>query len=205
VKAVVLSAVFDAPARCLFQNFNQFNGYSGCPFCLTKGESVKTSKKGHTLTYPYDLNSDTGHGASRTHKSTLEIAKEIHSDMVRTAKKKTVCGVKGFSCFMFVRGFDIIRSIAIDYMHGALLGVVKMSTKLWFDSCFRGSPFSVYKHLKDVDNRLMSIKPPDCIPRPPRPISSHIKFWKASEYRSFILFYAVPCLWGILGADHFEH
>ena len=37
VKAVLLSAVFDAPARAAVQNFVQFNGYFGCSTCLAKG------------------------------------------------------------------------------------------------------------------------------------------------------------------------
>ncbi|XP_071795450.1 uncharacterized protein [Asterias amurensis] len=202
---MLLSSVFDSPARCLFQNFIQFNGYYGCPFCLAKGQSVKTSVTGSTQTYPFMVDSDTGHGEPRTHQSTMQFAKEAHDIMVKTGGKKVVYGVKGYSCFCFVQKFDIIRSVAIDYMHGVMLGVVKMCTKLWFDSKFRTKPFSIFKKVKDVDRRLVNITPPNSISRPPRPISTHIKFWKASEYRSFLLFYAVPCLWGILPDEYFKH
>ena len=34
-------------------------------------------------------------------------------------------GVKGLSWFLYVPGFNIIRGITIDYVHGTLLGVVK--------------------------------------------------------------------------------
>ena len=35
-------------------------------------------------------------------------------------------GVKGYSWVIFVPQLDIIRAVAIDYMHGTLLGVTKM-------------------------------------------------------------------------------
>lgn len=34
---------------------------------------------------------------------------------------------------MFVPGFDIIKAVAVDYMHGTLLGVVKMLLQLWMN------------------------------------------------------------------------
>ena len=44
VKGILLSAVFDSPARCLFQEFVQFNGGAmGCPFCKPPGETVGTA------------------------------------------------------------------------------------------------------------------------------------------------------------------
>jgi len=36
-----------------------------------------------------------------------------------------VSGVREYSWFMFIRGFDIIKGVAVDYMHCVLLGVTK--------------------------------------------------------------------------------
>lgn len=33
-----------------------------------------------------------------------------------------------------IDGFDIIRGMPVDYMHGVLLGVVKMLLAKWFDA-----------------------------------------------------------------------
>ncbi|XP_070549520.1 uncharacterized protein [Ptychodera flava] len=77
VRVILLSAVFDAPARCMFMECVQFNGMYGCPYCLAPGETVKTSVRGHTRAYPYDReNPATGHKEERTHKSTFKFAKE---------------------------------------------------------------------------------------------------------------------------------
>ena len=48
VRCLLLCGTFDAPAKCLFQSFVQFNGSYGCPYCLHPGKTVKTSEKGHT-------------------------------------------------------------------------------------------------------------------------------------------------------------
>lgn len=65
---------FDSPARCLFMEMTQFNGYFGCPFCLSPGESVKTSERGQIHAYPYNLDSVTGHGELRTNEKFIHDA-----------------------------------------------------------------------------------------------------------------------------------
>ena len=54
LRGILLSGTMDAPAKCLMQNFVQFNGFSGCPYCLHKGTSVKTSARGHSHAYPFN-------------------------------------------------------------------------------------------------------------------------------------------------------
>lgn len=43
LRGILLCATMDAPAKCLMQNFVQYNGFSGCPYCLDQGTTVKTS------------------------------------------------------------------------------------------------------------------------------------------------------------------
>lgn len=56
-----------------------------------------------------------------------------------------------------------------------------------------------------VDKRLLEIKPPTVITRIPRSIQHHVKFWKATEYRNWLLYYSLPCLKGILPDDYYQH
>ena len=68
VHCLLLCGTFDAPAKCLFQSFVQFNDSYGCPYCLHPGKTVKTSEKGHTHAYPFNRdNLQTGHFKIRTH------------------------------------------------------------------------------------------------------------------------------------------
>ena len=195
----------DAPAKCLMQNFVQFNGFSGCPYCLHRGTSVKTSARGHTHAYPFNREDPLkGCGTERTHEETLQHAYEAHKSKLE-GKYAPVCGVKGYSWFMFIPGFDIIKGIAVDYMHCVLLGVTKMLTTLWFDKAHAAEDWNISKRLEAVDRCLLNITPPNCISRPPRSIAKDFAHWKASEFRSFLFFYAIPCLWNILPDEYFQH
>lgn len=55
-----------------------------------------------------------------------------------------------------------------------------------------------------VDARLESIHPPNLITRSPSGISNR-KYWKASEYRSWLFFYSLPVMLSILHEDYYQH
>ena len=48
LRGILLCATMDAPGKGLMENFVQYNGFSGCPYCLTQGTTVKTSARAHT-------------------------------------------------------------------------------------------------------------------------------------------------------------
>ena len=208
VKCILLSGTFDAPAKCLFQNMVQFNGFFGCPYCLNPGVTLKTSSTGagHSHVYPYDREND-GQTGQRTHKQTVSFAME--AERLKTSGhsgRESVKGVKGFSWPMYFPKFDLICGTAVDYMHSVLLGVVKMLLILWTDRSHNSEPwFLGPEKIKVLDKRFLSIKPPYKITRTPRSIIGNMAHLKASELRAFLLFYGLPCLWGLLPEEYFQH
>lgn len=205
LRGILLCATMDAPAKCLMQNFVQYNGFSGCPYCLTQGATVKTSAKGHTHAYPFDReNPSKGYGTERTHEDTMQYAYDAQKSRLEKSYAP-VCGVKGYSWFMFIPGFDIIKGVAVDYMHCVLLGVTKTLMTLWFDKSRATEFWNISKKVEEVDRRLLNITPPNCISRAPRSILKDFAHWKASEFRSFLFFYGIPCLWNILPDEYFQH
>ena len=46
LRCILLLGTFDAPAKCLFQEFCHFNAFHGWPYCLSLGKTVQTSSKG---------------------------------------------------------------------------------------------------------------------------------------------------------------
>ncbi|CAD6238180.1 GSCOCG00012514001-RA-CDS, partial [Cotesia congregata] len=58
--------------------------------------------------------------------------------------------------------------------------------------------------MDQIDHRLMSIKPPKFIHRMPRSIND-LKHWKASEFKVFCFYYALPIFEGIMRFDYFQH
>ena len=206
VKCILLSGTFDAPVKCLFHNVVQFNGYFSCPYCLHPGTTIKMSFNmagySHVCTCDRETNAKT---KQRTHKETVCLAIEAER-LKKQGKSNTVVtkGVKGLSWSMYLPIFDVISGTAIDYMHSVLLGVVKVLLTLWTDKSYNSEPwFLGADKIKVFEKRFMSMKPPYRITRTPRSIIANMAHLKASELRSFMLLYGLPCLWGLLPNEYF--
>lgn len=206
VKVVILSAVLDAPARCMFQGFTQFNGSNGCGVCLEEGTVVK-SGKGHARVYLFNKEhaSKLGHADIRDSSSTKKHAIAAYKKRQDGFKKFAVLGVKEISWGLVMPKFDIIRGVPIDYMHAVLLGVVKEMLSLWFDKEYSKSPWSCKLKIQECDARRAAIKPPDNISRIPRSLEKCRHKYKASEYKTWLLYYSVPVMCGILPEMYLHH
>ncbi|KAG0443344.1 hypothetical protein HPB47_015020 [Ixodes persulcatus] len=118
----------------------------------------------------------------------------------------SVNGVKGPSPLTDLPHFNLVWGFSVDYMHCVLLGVTRQFTEYLFSSTncrenyYIGSPSVVVT----VNKRLLSIRPPHCVTRLPRPVGDR-SFWKASEWRQWLLFYCLPCTLGILDQRYWKH
>ena len=54
------------------------------------------------------------------------------------------------------------------------------------------------RSVKDVDKVLLQQRPPHDFSRATRSIEQHRNYWKASEFRSWLLFYSIPILTSFL-------
>lgn len=182
----LIMAVFDLPARAAATNMKQFNGEHGCLYCLDKGQihnraRIYPPNDSHTL---------------RTNDNMRKMALEAD------ATKKVKFGIKGSS--VLSNHLHIPECIPIDYMHSVLEGVFKQLMKLWFGPSFRSEPFSLRKHMPEINQLIKSIKPPNEVQRLPRSVDD-ISLYKASEYRAWLLFYVIPILSHFLPADYIHH
>ena len=98
----------------------------------------------------------------------------------------------------------LVHGVPSDYMHCVLEGAANWLLKAWFEPRFHSQPFSVRRSLNSVDRMFMNQRPPHEFSRPPRSIKSHLAYWKASEFRSWILFYSLPLL-HVLPPLYFHH
>jgi hypothetical protein len=198
---VVLSAV-DAQARCVMQNIIMYNGKCGCSFCEIPGtvaDQTPGSERG-CQTYPYN-------GTNfklRTHTGMVETANKLvtvlNTTVFRTEKERsdTIAmsinkGVRGFSCLSLLPNFDIAEGFSPEYMHSLLLGTVRRHLNQILDSSNRIQPFYMGLFEASLSKELTSITPPCYFNRLPRSLK-YLKFWKASEFRNWLLFYSLPCL-----------
>ena len=184
----------DSVARPTLQNIKQFNGEYGCSFCLHKGESVKKGR-GYTRVYPENIGDKP---PPRVHSEMIEYAAQALDS------RHDVFGVKGPSLLYLIPKFDIIQSFNPEYMHSVLLGVVKMFCEFWFDTAYRACTFYCGAHMVIVDSMLCNIQPPSEIKRLPRSLRTRA-YWKAAEWRSFLLFYSPVIMHKVLFAAHHKH
>ena len=91
-----------------------------------------------------------------------------------------------------------------NYMHSILEGVFKQLMKLWFGPSSHSKPYSLRKSARIIEKNLFKVKPPSEIQHPPRSIEQ-MSFYKASEYRAWILFYGLPILSNFLPSEYSHH
>lgn len=87
---------------------------------------------------------------------------------------RAVRGVKGPTALSLLLSFDIGASFTVDYMHCMLLGVVRMFLGLWLDTRHHRKDWYLGSKIKQVESRLLGIKPPDIIPRVPRSLKHRL-------------------------------
>ncbi|XP_050034498.1 uncharacterized protein [Dermacentor andersoni] len=186
----VLCCSVDAPARAAVLNMVPFNGYFGCPWCLIRGEHVEGSMR-YVTDEPVEAR--TSDLVRRDMKMALDY-------------KDVINGVKGPSALMNLKGLDLVNGQSVEYMHCVLQGVSKQLTEAILTSTNSNQRFYVGAPsvAARIESRLLAIKPPHCVTRLPRPLKDR-GHWKASEWRQWILFYALPCLDGILHPEYWKH
>ena len=181
VHALVCSA--DSVARPLLQNKKQFNGIYGCDFCYHRGGG----------SYPY---------VSPEPRLRTEV--EHFDNAMNATPQQPIMGVKGPSQLMKLDKFQMVRGFVPEYQHSVCRGVTRQLTSLWLDSTNHQHGWYIGTKTEQIDKVLKKISPPTEITRVPRSMRER-KFWKASEWRSFLLFYALPVLNGILPRKYWNH
>ena len=183
----LLFGVFDFVAKAKVLSMIQFNGKYGCPTCLHPGEH-KDNRHIYLPDSSYSLRTKESIDKARIEGENLGAIVE---------------GIKGKSV---LHGYlHLVNGIPPDYMHCILEGVTKSLLMYWTNSKYSTKPFSIRRHLKAVDDALLQQTPPTEISRSPRSLIKHLAYWKASEFRSWLLFYSLPLLHDVLPPLYFHH
>ncbi|XP_034237158.1 uncharacterized protein LOC117642758 [Thrips palmi] len=200
VRAPVICA--DAPARAKIQNLISHNGNFGCNTCEQTMEKIPLTRQELRLKR---------RGVKVTRKRGFmfkEIPATLRTDerMRRQARiafntQKPCLGVKGPTIVSCLPDLDTARCVFSEYMHGVCLGVVKRFLNLWLTV---PGPWNISHFVNDMDNFMQSTAPPSDITRLPRNVSD-FKYWKASEFRHWLLFYSLPCISGKLPNQYVKH
>lgn len=142
---------------------------------------------------------------SSTDVLTLRSKEGFVNDALNSTTDNPINGVKGVSPLLFLPLFDIVTGFVPDYLHCVLLGVVQMFAGLWFDSMNHDKPWYIKQSgMAQISDKLLSLRPPSDISRLPRSLDER-KFWKGSEWKSFLLYYSLFVLPGVLPSKYVNH
>lgn len=175
----------DTVARCMLHNHTQFNGQYGCPWCLHPGRVVEQGR-GHARVY-----------------EVMKVKKRTDADFEKDAKTMAH-GVLGPTVLSLMLFFSITNNTVVDYMHAVCLGVVRTTTNLWFKGVHSRKSFYLGRKRELINARLKSMTPPYEFSHLPRSLCQR-KFWKATEWRAWLLYYSPFVLSGVLPAQYFKN
>lgn len=171
--------VADAPAKAYLLKVKNHNGYFSCNSCEVEGDFIENKVCFLNMFAPLRTND------SFRSKSNPEYHKEGLSPLIELP-------------------IDITTTVVLDYMHCVCQGVMKRLLEFWI----RGKkPVRILEEKKDNISRfLFNLKKlvPSEFARLPRSLDD-IEYWKATEFREFLLYTGVIVLKSNLKKKFYEH
>ncbi|XP_021354853.1 uncharacterized protein LOC110451260 [Mizuhopecten yessoensis] len=195
VKLAIICGIADLPAKAEILNMSYFNGSHACIKCEEPGMTAQQGK-GYARCFPYRLQ-----GARYPDRNHADVLVNMENDSARNREK----GFKGESGLKHLESYNLVLGTVPDYMHGVLLGVTKSLMNKWFSPSQSGKNYFIGNKLKVISEKMKQMKPPDSIERLPRDLEKHYSHFKATELQSWLLYYAFPCLLGILKDEFLEN
>ncbi|XP_031328433.1 uncharacterized protein LOC116159566 isoform X1 [Photinus pyralis] len=157
----VRSIVCDAPARAFLKCIKSHSGYSSCDKCTVAGDYYN----GRVILKELDC-------PKRTDESFCNKVDEDHHTGDSPLLKLNI---------------GMVTAFPTDYMHCVCLGVVRKLLNTWISGDLRVRLSN--RTVSELSQRLVSLA--KCIPveikRKPRSLSE-LSYWKATEFRSFVLY-----------------
>ncbi|CAN7984520.1 unnamed protein product, partial [Ixodes hexagonus] len=161
VPVKLAAIVCDAPARAYILGVKGHNGYFGCTRCTTEGDFVRGR-----MCFP-QLDAE-----PRTDQSFRSTSQEEHH--VRSTVLKDL-------------PIDLVQQLPLDYMHLVCLGAVRKLILLWCRGDYRYRLGS--SSINELSLRHVELEPSICsdFSRRPRTLRD-VDTWKATEFRTFLLY-----------------
>lgn len=182
IKINVKAIICDAPAKSFILNIKGHNGYSSCTKCTIYGDYVNSK-----MCFPYEKRSS----ALRTDE---DFVHQIDSDYHQGEP----------TILLSVPSLGLVSNIALDYMHLICLGVVKKLILLWMNG-----PLAVRINTQAKENISQALcnfrsAVPKEFSRRSRSLNE-VAYWKATEFRQFLLYTGPIALKRVLNRDVYTH
>ncbi|KAK3923500.1 tRNA wybutosine-synthesizing protein 4, partial [Frankliniella fusca] len=182
VKSIVLCGTCDALAKSAFMRMTNFNGFYGCPRCLSKGVY---NKEGKVFTYPFEEN---------VAERTLEGYTDNLNTLRASETKDAVCGVKG-PTYLFKMWMSCIMCILVFAVRYSFNDFIK---QVFGENAEKKVLFETFSEI------LCKMQAPHYMSRPTRSLS-HVNYFKAAEFRTWLFSTSLPLIRNRMTEVYFEH
>lgn len=171
--------ICDAPAKAFLLNVKNFNAYHSCNSCIEEG------------TYSNRRVCFVGIDAPLRTNESFRLKKDEHYH-------------KGPSPFEEL-SIDITSVVVLEYMHNVCQGVMKRLLQFWKSGQKPVRFLNTYVE-HQISNELVNLHPhlPSEFNRLTRSIDE-LEFWKATEYRTFLLYTGPILLKGRIKSSLYQH
>lgn len=182
-KVVIDVLCCDAPAKSFLLQTKGHTGFSSCSRCEHEGKYLL-----NRITFP--------------HTSGNQPSKRTHQNYISRSDEEYHIG--NTSILVTVPYFDVVSDFSMDYQHLVCLGVVRKIIYLWMKG-----PLTVrYPSWKidEISKTLVGLRKniPCEINRKPRSLAL-IKNWKATEFRTFLLYLGSSATKSIISKEHWKN
>lgn len=169
--------ICDAPAKAFVLAVKNHTGYNSCTQCTIRGDYIN----GNVCFPATNLN------------NALRTDQDFESNKYDDYQT-------GDTILKQIPNFGLVSSVPLDYMHLVCLGVVKKLILLWIKG-----PRSVrlsQQLLNQISGALLNLQTsvPNDFVRRPRSLKD-VKFWKATEFRQFLLYTGPVVLKNVVSKD----
>ena len=171
--------IADAPAKSFIKQVKQHGGYYACTHCTVKGSYNKELK---SMSYCQE------NACLRTDATFRNREQPQHHTGSSPLEQLDI---------------DMVMSFPFDYMHLVLLGVMRKLLNIWLNKL----PFKISSNAKKrMNDGLLNSKHflPLEFHRKPRALH-HIDRWKATEFRTFLLYLGCLFLKDNISENLYEH
>lgn len=177
---VTLSTIIcDAPTKSFVLYTKSHTGFSNCSKCTTIGKSINS-----TMCFPY-----------------TKVSLRTDEDFLQQTDEKYH---QGETLLLQIPNIGLVSAVALDYMHLVCLGVTKKLLLLWMKGPLIVRIGNANTNL--ISQRLIALRSliPKEFSRKPRNLPE-IKYWKAIEFRQFLLYTGPIVLKSVLKQEIYEH
>ncbi|XP_051170917.1 uncharacterized protein LOC127289069 [Leptopilina boulardi] len=199
VRISCAAIICDAPAKSFAFNLKGHTGYDSCSKCVITGEYIKRTTKRKNGKKNKNQRKNKG---TVCFPGTKPFAVKTDEGFARGDYEEFDTGRE--TILQSIPNFGCISNVPLDYMHLVLLGVMKKLIKLWITG-----PLKIRLSAVDVgriDKRMRTLRYniPTEFSRKPRSMLLY-RFWKATEFRTFLLYAGPVALQGIVSSEIFDN